>query len=209
MVQRKSDEWTRLEQEVVNLRIDLEKEKNCEDKLKKSSTKLDDLIARQKPSKDKGILVMEVCESSKIVQTSNIVDNQKTKDKGKHKRNSRNFSRRPPIKQPNAQRYPSFNSVFFSCNKFGHKARNEQDICEKIRIIKIKRVCALILCGQFIKQLRPNMVLGGVVTKNCLNPLIYGMSKVGTKICCKYCQKKFYAKGTRKKDEGMFIYGEN
>lgn len=62
----------------------------------------------------------EAGESSKVVQ--NTMDNQKTQDKGKQKRNPRNFARRPPIKQPNAQRYPSFNSVFFSCNKFFHRA---------------------------------------------------------------------------------------
>lgn len=50
------------------------------------------------------------------------MDNQKTQNKGKKTRNPRSFARRLPIKKPNAQRYPSFNGVFFSCNKFCHNA---------------------------------------------------------------------------------------
>lgn len=52
----------------------------------------------------------------------NSKDNQKTHNKGNQKENSWNFARRPLVRQPNAQRYPSFNGTCFSCNKFGHRA---------------------------------------------------------------------------------------
>jgi hypothetical protein len=97
MVKIKSDECTKLEK-VVNLIEDLEKERISEDKFRTKSTKLDQLIAGQSPNKDKGGLRIEIGESSETVQTSKIVDNQKTEDKEKWKINARNFSRRSPIK---------------------------------------------------------------------------------------------------------------
>lgn len=64
VIQRKTNECTRLEQEVVNLRADLEKARIYEDKFKASSTMLDELIAGHKSSKDKGGLGLERGENS-------------------------------------------------------------------------------------------------------------------------------------------------
>lgn len=114
IVQYKSDECTKLDQEVVNLRIELEMKKLCENNFKSSFDKLRQLLAGQKSSTNKVVLGNDVGESSK--------ENQMTRDKGKQKRNLRKFARRQSMRQPNAQRYPSFNGIFFSCNKYGHKA---------------------------------------------------------------------------------------
>lgn len=67
----KSEECSKLEEEIVNLRLDMEKEKNQEDKFKKSSIILDDMISNHKTSKEKQGLGFEKGESSKVNQTPN------------------------------------------------------------------------------------------------------------------------------------------
>lgn len=71
MVKIKTDEYTRLEQEVVTMRSNQEKARVHEDKLETSSTILDELIVGRKPSKNKGGLGVEEEQRSKANQTPN------------------------------------------------------------------------------------------------------------------------------------------
>lgn len=75
MVQSKIDVCTKLAQEVVNLKENLEKEKPYEDNFKINSTKLEEFIVGQKTSKYKGGLGNEAGESSKDKKTLNSIDN--------------------------------------------------------------------------------------------------------------------------------------
>lgn len=82
VVQIKTDEYKRLEQQVVNSRVDIKKKKKkpYEDNFKTSLSNLDELIGVHKPTKDKCGFGMEVGEIYKVMQNSNIIDNQKTQD---------------------------------------------------------------------------------------------------------------------------------
>lgn len=122
MVKRKSKECTRLEQEVVNMRSDLEKARIHEGKFKMSTTKLDEIIANRKGSKDKEGLVFEIGESLNLDQMLNTERKIEDKKNNCKIKNRRNDARRPPSRQPNVQSYPSFNCFCYSCNKFGPKA---------------------------------------------------------------------------------------
>jgi len=111
----------------VVLKTKLEKTKNQEDKFKKNSILLDEMVANQKAPKDKEGLGFEKGKSSKTNQTSN---NAKKKNnyqkkvavkKGNNRliRNQKKNFKRPPIRQPTVQRYSGY---CYSYNKFGHKA---------------------------------------------------------------------------------------
>lgn len=111
----KSIECSKLEQQIVTLRSDLEKEKIQEDKFMKRSILLDEMIANQKASKHKYDLRFEKGESSKENQTSNKAKNKNDKKSNvKQVQNQKKYFKRHPIRQPIAQRYSSFNGYYYS-----------------------------------------------------------------------------------------------
>lgn len=116
IVQLKLDLWQskhneeELEKKIVILRDDLVTANEYKEKFKISWDKLDVLLESQKKVDDKKGLRFEKGESS-----GSGLSNPKSK-------NQKNKPKRSPIRQPNAQRYPSLDDNFFVCNKFGHKA---------------------------------------------------------------------------------------
>jgi len=104
------DNEEKLEDQIVSLKRDLQTTNEYKEKFKISSTQLEVLLGSQKRVDDKCGLRYEKGESSRSDQ------------KNFGSENLRNRPRRPLIRQPNAQRYPSFNGYCHNCNNFGHKA---------------------------------------------------------------------------------------
>lgn len=113
----------------LSLRKDLEKAKSQEDKFKKSSILLDDMLASQKVSKVKEGLGFEKRESSKEIKVQTMLK-RRMMNKGRleiRRTISNMFGTRRKIsrdlsEEQVAQRYPSFNGYCYFCNKLGHKA---------------------------------------------------------------------------------------
>jgi len=104
------DNEEKLEDQIASLKRDLQTANEYKEKFKISSAQLEVLLGSQKRTDDKYGLGYEKGESSGSGQ------------KNLGSENPRSRPRRPPVRQPNAQRYPSFNGYCHSCNHFGHKA---------------------------------------------------------------------------------------
>jgi len=104
------DNEEQLENQIDTLKRDLQTTNGYREKFKISFAQLEVLLESQKRVDDKHGLGYEKGESSR--------SGQKNSGSG----NPRNRPRRPPVRQPNAQRYPSFNRYYYICNNFGHKA---------------------------------------------------------------------------------------
>jgi len=106
------DNEDQLENQIVTLKRDLQIANEYKEKFKISSAQLEVLLQIQKRVDDKQGLGYEIGESSGSDQ------------KNSRSENPRNRPRRPPVRQPNAQRYPSFNGYYHNCNNFDHKANH-------------------------------------------------------------------------------------
>jgi len=103
------DNEEKLEDQIVSLKRDLQTTNEYKEKFKISSAQLEVLLESQKKVDDKCGLRYEKGESSGSSQKNFGTENPRIRP------------RRPPVRQPNAQRYPSFNGYYHNCNHFGNK----------------------------------------------------------------------------------------
>jgi len=104
------DNEEKLEDQIDTLKKDLQIENGYKEKFKISSTQIEVLLKSQKRVDDKSGLGYEKGESSGSGQKNFGLGNPS------------NMPRKPSVRQPNAQRYPSFNGKWHNYNNFGHKA---------------------------------------------------------------------------------------
>ncbi|XP_059075160.1 uncharacterized protein LOC131875145 [Cryptomeria japonica] len=126
----KTEECEKLEQELKRLKV--------ENKVLDSSKLLEEFINMEKAHSNKTGLGFQPGECSNHNDKDKCkevkAEEEKKLEDSKIQNQSTN-ARRPPVHQPNAQRYPSFIGYYFQCGKFGHEYAN----CRSIQCYNCKR----------------------------------------------------------------------